>query len=659
MIILDPPRDVLAVMDVAKCADVVVCVLGTTASLEEPAFDAQGYRLLTALKAQGLPLVFGAAHGAADATAMLSAKKVAEGKKFVARYFASELSADTKFFPASSDEEVKALVRTLGTSTPKDLTWRTDRGYMMAQEVQYSSAEGLLCLRGYVRGPGFRCRHLSHLTGHGDFAIARITALPDPCPVTQARGGATASSGEEVIDELRPGEEPDVQRLQPYDPMAAEQTWPTTEELGAAVASRAAARRRRPGAVPAPEGANAEGDGQGDADMGTDTEGTTREGDADLDEDDEQETESIAPSGMAETEDGWEVNSTMTGCEEVPSADAVAAERRRRDVLLQRSKEELEFPDEVDTPLDKPARERFARYRGLRSFRTSPWDPYEELPVEYSRIFEFEAFASTGRAFKQQFLEDCEAEEGGGAAARYCAVYLKGVPQSVVESQPSGVPFVLSGLFPCEQKVSVLHGNVARAGDYADAISSKQEMSLHCGFRRFMARPIFSEIPKKPSTCKKFKYMRLLHKENTCCASFYAPVIFPPSRLMMFVHKEAGPELAASGSITGVDPKQLIIKKIVLTGYPFRTHKAKGVVRFMFFRPEDIRWFKPVELNTKKGLRGNITGSVGTHGYMKCRFSNFIKQDDTVCMNLYKRVYPKWYPPSWGGSSNETPEDAV
>ena len=44
----------------------------------------------------------------------------------------------------------------------------------------------------------------------------------------------------------------------------------------------------------------------------------------------------------------------------------------------------------MDTPRDVAARVRFAKYRGLRSWRSSEWDPKEGLPQEYGRVFAFQ-----------------------------------------------------------------------------------------------------------------------------------------------------------------------------------------------------------------------------------------------------------------------------
>ena len=58
--------------------------------------------------------------------------------------------------------------------------------------------------------------------------------------------------------------------------------------------------------------------------------------------------------------------------------------------IEERAREDMDFRDEVDTPLDVPARERFSKYRGLRNLRTSDWDPYENLPAHYAKIFTFQ-----------------------------------------------------------------------------------------------------------------------------------------------------------------------------------------------------------------------------------------------------------------------------
>ena len=66
----------------------------------------------------------------------------------------------------------------------------------------------------------------------------------------------------------------------------------------------------------------------------------------------------------------------------------ISLKHEKHVTLEERDAEDMDFPNEVDTPVLE-ARKRFQRYHGIRSLKNCDWDPYENLPEEYSKIFRF------------------------------------------------------------------------------------------------------------------------------------------------------------------------------------------------------------------------------------------------------------------------------
>uniref|UniRef100_A0A1B0DRB9 Pre-rRNA-processing protein TSR1 homolog n=1 Tax=Phlebotomus papatasi TaxID=29031 RepID=A0A1B0DRB9_PHLPP len=374
-----------------------------------------------------------------------------------------------------------------------------------------------------------------------------------------------------------------------------------------------------------------------------DDEDESEEGSSD-DDDDFMSCASEVDSN-AEMEDEGSQNGDDEGYQEITEEEGVSdvakydnemdfEEEKRSLEKMKAARTDKLWPDEIDTPQDIPVRLRYQKYRGLESFRTSPWDTEKNLPSDYSRIYNFENFRNRAR------FELKEAENVLGVpAGLYVTVHIKGVQQSLWEAFSSAQDhenFILYGLLPHEHKMSLVNCVLRRTPESEIPIESKERLIIQCGYRRFITNPIFSEHTHG----NKFKFEKFFQPNEIVVASFYAPIQYPPATVMCFrPNPDSSVSLVAAGSLLTCDPNRVVLKRIRLSGHPLKIYKDFAVIRFMFFNCEDVNYYKPIKLRTKCGRMGHIRESLGTHGHMKCRFDGQLKSYDTVYLQLYKRIF--------------------
>jgi len=288
---------------------------------------------------------------------------------------------------------------------------------------------------------------------------------------------------------------------------------------------------------------------------------------------------------------------------------------------------------------------RYARYRAIKSFRKSHWDPKENLPDTYGAVYHFASFKATQRDVLEDVrgLDDVIRRRGWGvgvdaagnnadaddvmerdddsddeeeaALARACVppgsyvtITLEGVsPTAYACLSPSTLLAAVS-LLPHETKVSVLHMGLSTTSSKfeqrSDAtpvpVKSKDVLTFRCGWRTWQSRPVFSQHNLNSDKHKFERYMPSGGNGGAFFAgSVFGPVTYSPCPVMMFREAAAGGggggggggrrELLAYGSMLGADADRIVLKRIVLTGYPTRVHKRHATVKYMFYNPEDVK----------------------------------------------------------------------
>eukprot|EP01114_Cavostelium_apophysatum_P010723 TRINITY_DN2482_c0_g1_i6.p1 TRINITY_DN2482_c0_g1~~TRINITY_DN2482_c0_g1_i6.p1 ORF type:complete len:659 (+),score=185.51 TRINITY_DN2482_c0_g1_i6:1078-3054(+) len=473
LLIPPKPDDLVAILDILKVADVLVLVIETNQGV-----DAHGEKLISLIKAQGQPAILGALSGLES----VPPKHRNQTKKDITKLFHMRFPDEPRLVPFELDtannspvpQDFAQVLRFIGAIPAQSHRWRERRPYIVADQLEFlPGGEGLVgtvLLSGYIRGAALDVNNLIHIPDWGDFQVKQIDAATDPYV---RRRGKDSMETESNMDEngatrqtlavADPKLQETLETENAPDDMANEQTWPTDEELKEAedsfrkkVAGDPKKKKKVPRGTSSYQAAwivESEGeedeDGDEDDEMADESRGDTQKDEHDQGEEGKLGTEE------EEWEELKEDEKEKSKAEKEDEDDAMEEDEATKE---EEEQDELTFPDEVQTPYDVAARVRFQKYRGLKSFRSSPWDPKEMLPREYARIFQFQNFFKTKKRVLQH--DKLSVEIG-----QYVTLHVLNVPKSCIgnitpprrtyvltDSIDPAKPIVAGGLLKYENK---------------------------------------------------------------------------------------------------------------------------------------------------------------------------------------------------------------
>ncbi|KAL9093399.1 MAG: hypothetical protein Q9159_000253 [Coniocarpon cinnabarinum] len=661
----------VAATDACKIADFVLFVLSANEEVDETREF-----VLRTVESQGISNVFFAIRGLDTITSQKHRQQTHTSLKSYVQHFFSDIE---RLHVIDSRQECLNIVRSLCTTTPRGINWRDARSWMNAEEVSWhgdanivSTETGEVTLTGVVRGQNLKADRLVHVGDWGDFQVSTISAAPR---ISKALGKANAMAvdGTEQGDEMnQPSADQDqLDDLAPEEVVMknadATPSLISTESKGVLLDDQHYYSEResedgeeRPKRIPKGTSRYQSAWYLGeDSDSGSDLEDfdewealTNDSPDPSLETFDALPGSSTMPHGDADFEGPQSETNEDLDMVDVVNEEELAEYRtkRRKDA----AQEDQQFPDEIELHPQVLARERLAKYRGLKSPKTSEWNTGADRPhqpSDWDRLLDVHDYRGT----KSKVIR--EALVGGVKPGARVTIRIKDVPMSLKQTHDPAMPLPLFSLLRHEHKRTCVNVSITLKSDAPRSIKSKEELVIQVGARRFLVNPLFSQAGSTPNDVHKFE--RYLHPGRTAVASFIAPITWGSVPVLVFqrnpatslrgddttmeTEQDASPNLQLVGTGTTLPPStaRIIAKRALLTGQPYKIHKRLVTIRYMFFNAEDVAWFKALPLWTNKGRQGTIKESLATHGYYKAVFDGHIGPMDAVGMTLWKRVWPR------------------
>ncbi|KAG6336272.1 hypothetical protein ID866_2826 [Astraeus odoratus] len=228
----------------------------------------------------------------------------------------------------------------------------------------------------------------------------------------------------------------------------------------------------------------------------------------------------------------------------------------------------------------------------------------------------------------------------------YVRIELSDVPCEMIEHFDPHYPIVLGGLLPTEERFGYLQVRIKRHRWFAKTLKTNDPLIFSLGWRRFQTVPIYS-LDDHSIRMRMLKYTP---EHMHCYATFYGPVALPNTGFCAFnslSSETAMFRVAATGVVLDIDRSTKIVKKLKLTGVPFKIFKNTAFIKDMFNSALEVAKFEGAHIRTVSGIRGQVKKPLSKpEGAFRATFEDKVLLSDIIFLRAWYSVQPrKFYNP--------------
>jgi ribosome biogenesis protein BMS1 len=234
----------------------------------------------------------------------------------------------------------------------------------------------------------------------------------------------------------------------------------------------------------------------------------------------------------------------------------------------------------------------------------------------------------------------------GHRAGTYARIVLENVPCEFADRFTPRHPIIIGGLTPTEERFGFVQVRIKRHRWHKKILKTNDPLIFSLGWRRFQTMPVYS-ISDSRTRNRMLKYTP---EHMHCFGTFYGPLIAPNTGfccVQSFSNKLPGFRIAATGVVLNVDENTEIVKKLKLTGHPYKIFRNTAFIKDMFSTALEIAKFEGASIRTVSGIRGQIKRALSKpDGHYRATFEDKILMSDIVFLRAWYPVKPhRFYNP--------------